>query len=321
MLGAGSGLCDQGGSFRQGWARLGERAGRCAGGGAVSVWGSPCWGAPRCFDFRGSPAPTPRPSPPCPLPSLPSPLRPSKRPDDAPSHDASGVQRRGHSVAAMLGPPCSRPTRPRWARHAAGPHRATRAGPAQPLPLGARAALSPSYRPRPRQRRSTYPAGTGHPAPGTQLRATPTSARAGPAEPPNDGHTRRPSQHRAPSLAATPPTFPCRPAPPRRTSCAQVRRAPCHPASVRHITCRTRPAVQPDRTRQLQVTPARPDRRSDGPGSSSVPIQALCQPSECRRSAARRQPPGFHRHPGPSWPVLARGDGGLATPLGSGRRS
>lgn len=105
--------------------------------------------------------------PPAPHPLLPT---PSKRPDDAPSHAASGVQRRGHSAAAMLGLPCSRPTWPRWARRAAAPHRATRAGPALPLPLGAPGSAEPALSPPalptrvPLSRR--YPAtGTRHPAP------------------------------------------------------------------------------------------------------------------------------------------------------------
>lgn len=56
-------------SSRQGWARLGQRGrwgGRCVGGGAMSWWGSPCWGR-HVVSTSGAPPP----SPPLPSPPLP----------------------------------------------------------------------------------------------------------------------------------------------------------------------------------------------------------------------------------------------------------
>lgn len=186
-LGAGSGLCGEGGPSGQG-ERAG-RAGRWVSGGAMSVWGNPCWGV-TLFRLPGSPPPPP-------------PSSAFKRPDDAPSHAASGVRRQGHRVAAMLGLPCRRPIQPRRARRAAGPTQPpARFCPAATLqgPGGADSVLSPGV-PAPSHR----PGASAAPAPRSTHPADTRSERRqrqpgpDPPTPQNGAHVRQPSPRRQPS--------------------------------------------------------------------------------------------------------------------------
>ncbi len=215
-LGAGSGLCGEGGPSGQG-ERAG-RAGRWVRGGAMSVWGNPCWGV-TLFRFPGSPPP---PSPP------PSSSSAFKRPDDAPSHAASGVRRQGHRVAAMLGLPCRRPIQPRRARRAAGPTQPpARFCPAATLqgPGGAESVLSPGV-PAPvlSPRRLGCPGTQVHPSRRHSLRTTATPARSRSADAP-ERRPRQTTQPPAPTLAPTAQACPCRPAP---RPAAQLRHAAFH---------------------------------------------------------------------------------------------
>lgn len=232
---------------------------------------------------------TPRVPPPAPSPSLPLPPPPP-----------SSVLM---TLCRTPGPPCRRP------------HAATRA--VLPCrgssgPGGAESVLSPGVPAPVLSPRHPGPPIPSAPAP-NDGNASPVQSRRRPRTVPasaNPAHTgRQPSRRqRQPVLAGRPHARqPCSVMP--RPTGASRDSTVCH---SRHA------AAQPDHPWQLHASAARPCSRSDRPGTSSVPIQPLCHPSDCRRPATRRHPPGSHRPP-PACPGprMKR----AATPLGSGRRS
>lgn len=207
---------------------------------------------------------------------------------------------------------------PCWACLAAGPF--SRAGPAVPqaprshprgsalqLLFRAPAVLSPSYRPAFRHR-SYRPGASAAPAPRSTHPADTRSERRqrqpgpDPPTPQNGAHVRQPSPRRQPSRRQRKPVLAARPHA-RQLSSVMPRSTGASRDSTACRICHA--ATEPDLTRQPKPAPPARAPWSDRPGTSSMPIQLLCHPSDCRRPATRRHPPGSHRPP--PGPVLGPG--------------